>query len=187
MGAPKAWLPFGVEPMLQRVARILSEVLSPMIVVAADQQELPRLPRAVKIVRDSQPDRGPLQAIADGLSALDEDVSIAFIAGCDAPLLSVAFVQRMLNLLAAAPDKQIAVAQVDGQFHPLAAAYRPSALGYIEAMLAGSRLKVTELMAEAPTRIVAADELRDIDPDLRSLRNVNTPDELSEAEKLTKG
>src|SRR5271157_2359743 len=39
MGRSKAWLAFGKETMLQRVVRILSETLSPIIVVAAPDQE----------------------------------------------------------------------------------------------------------------------------------------------------
>ena len=39
MGRPKAWLPFGGEFMLPRVVRLLSEAVSPIIVVASPGQE----------------------------------------------------------------------------------------------------------------------------------------------------
>ena len=39
MGRPKAWLPFGDELMLQRVVRILGEVVNPIVVVAAPGQD----------------------------------------------------------------------------------------------------------------------------------------------------
>ena len=45
MGRPKAWLPFGPdEVMLQRVVRLVREVVGPVVVVAAPEQELPMLP-----------------------------------------------------------------------------------------------------------------------------------------------
>ncbi len=44
MGVPKATLPFGPETMLQRVVRLLGTVVSPIVVVAARDQELPELP-----------------------------------------------------------------------------------------------------------------------------------------------
>src|SRR3982750_1451674 len=44
MGYPKALLPFGPELMLQRMVRLLGEVVSPIVVVAAPEQELPELP-----------------------------------------------------------------------------------------------------------------------------------------------
>ena len=44
MGRPKAWLPFGGELMLPRIVRILREVVEPVVVVAASDQEVPPLP-----------------------------------------------------------------------------------------------------------------------------------------------
>ncbi len=185
MGVPKAWIPFDAEPMLQRIVRILSQELSPVIAVAAAEQELPRLPPRVKVIRDGKPDSGPLQAIADALIALRGKADVAFVTGCDSPLLSSPFYCRVLALLEAS-DKLIAAPKVDGQFHPLAAAYRLDALAPIESMLSAGRLRVTDLLDEAPTRTITAAELRAVDPDLHSLVNVNTPDELRAAEKLAK-
>ena len=47
MGTSKAMLPFGPETMLQRVVRLLGTVVSPIIVVAAPEQSLPKLPDEV--------------------------------------------------------------------------------------------------------------------------------------------
>ena len=52
MGRPKFSLPFGEEVLLQRVCRILSGVVSPIVVVAAADQEVPGLPDGVRVVRD---------------------------------------------------------------------------------------------------------------------------------------
>src|SRR5262245_46114604 len=70
MGRPKAWLPIGGETMLGRVVRLLGEVVSPLVVVAAPGQELPPLPPGVTVVRDPERGRGPLQGLAAGLPAL---------------------------------------------------------------------------------------------------------------------
>ena len=53
MGEPKAWLPFGRERMLQRVVRLVGTTAEPVVVVAGPDQELPPLPSAVRIARDS--------------------------------------------------------------------------------------------------------------------------------------
>ncbi|HUR55514.1 MAG TPA: NTP transferase domain-containing protein, partial [Gemmataceae bacterium] len=50
MGRAKAWLPFGGETMLQRVVRVVGEVVSPVVVVAAAGQDVPPLPVGVRIV-----------------------------------------------------------------------------------------------------------------------------------------
>ena len=71
MGRPKAWLPFGVETMLQRVVRILREVVEPVVVVAAPNQDVPALPAGVEIVHDEVEGKGPLAGLAAGLAALE--------------------------------------------------------------------------------------------------------------------
>src|SRR5436309_2393107 len=70
MGLPKATLPFGPELMLQRVVRLLSAVVNPIVVVAAPGQELPALPSDVLVTRDEREARGPLEGLFAGLSAL---------------------------------------------------------------------------------------------------------------------
>src|SRR5437588_2934689 len=70
MGRPKAWLPFAGELMLPRVVRLLNEVVSPIIVVAAPEQDVPPLPEGINIVRDEESGRGPLEGLAAGLTAL---------------------------------------------------------------------------------------------------------------------
>ena len=47
MGRPKAWLTFGGERMLQRVVRLVANVVDDVAVVAAPGQELPSLPPSI--------------------------------------------------------------------------------------------------------------------------------------------
>ena len=99
MGRPKAWLPFGDETMLGRVVRLLGEVVSPIVVVAAPEQEVPPLPPDVVTARDQERGRGPLQGLAAGLAALAGKADAAYSSSCDVPFLRPAFVRRMIELL----------------------------------------------------------------------------------------
>ncbi|MDY3559734.1 molybdenum cofactor guanylyltransferase [Gemmata sp. JC673] len=74
-----------------------------------------------------------------------------------------------------------AVPQIGGRLHPLAAAYRARVLPVARAMLAANRLRMTDLFTLVPPRALSASELRDADPELRSLRNLNTPEEYAAA------
>src|SRR5215471_8117127 len=99
MGRPKAWLPFDGELMLPRVVRLLSTAVSPVVVVAAPDQEIPPVPADLSVVRDEEKGRGPLQGLAAGLSALAGRVEAAYLSSCDVPFLRPAFVERLLDLL----------------------------------------------------------------------------------------
>jgi molybdopterin-guanine dinucleotide biosynthesis protein A len=172
MGRPKITLPFGPERMLQRVVRLVAEAVEPVVVVAAMGQELPELPPAVRVVRDRLANRGPLEGIAAGLRALSDRCDGAFVTGCDVPLLVPALVGRLVELSA---GYQVAVPHVGGHDEPLSAVYRTSVLPQAESLLAAGRLRPAFLFEQVRTRRVTAEELADVDPDLASLANVNTP------------
>src|SRR4030095_11938213 len=137
MGSPKALLPFGGETMLQRVVRLLATVVSPIVVVAANQQRLPELPAEVTVTHDEREDRGPLEGLRAGLKALPVGVGAAYATSCDVPLLVPAFARRMIDLLG---DHDIAVMEIDGFSHPLSAVYRRSTLPQVEDLLAHHRI-----------------------------------------------
>lgn len=171
MGSPKALLPFGGETMLQRVVRLLGDVVSPLVVVAAPDQVLPELPASVIVTRDEREGRGPLEALRAGLSALPADAEMAYVTSCDVPLLVPAFVDRMVVLLG---EAEIAVLEIDGFTHPLSAVYRRRTLPHVEALLAADRLRPAFLFDAVRTRRVSPAEMTAADPELLTLRNLNT-------------
>ena len=179
MGRPKAWLPFGPEVMLQRVVRLLGEVAGPIVVVAAPGQEVPELPGGVAIVRDPVSDRGPLQGLAAGLSALPDDLELAYASSTDAPFLRPAWVTRLVELIG---DRDLAIPEIGGYLHPLAALYRKrTVLPVVEGLLAEGRLRPVFLLDVLRALRVDAAELEVVDPNLETLRNLNTPEEYDRA------
>jgi molybdenum cofactor guanylyltransferase len=178
MGRPKAWLPVGGETMLARVVRLLGGVVSPLVVVAAPEQELPPLAAEIVLVRDPERGRGPLVGIAAGLAALVGKADAAYVSSCDVPLLRPAFVRRMIDLLG---EHVTCVPEVGGYRHPLAAVYRVEVAIVAAELLAADRLRPAFLFDRVPTRIVTAEDFADIDPEGESLRNLNTPEEYERA------
>ena len=181
MGQPKAWLPFGAERMLQRVVRLASEAdgMGPIAVVAAPGQELPPLPSSVLVVRDPVSGRGPLQGLAAGLSALPDSVELVFATATDVPFLQPSWINALIALIG---DHDLAIPAADGRHHPLAALYRRAVvLPAVAELLRLDRLRPVFLMDAVRTRVVNAEELRFADPDLRTLRNLNTPEDYRQA------
>ncbi len=171
MGAPKATLPFGPETMLQRVVRVLGSVVSPIVAVAARDQVLPELPKNVIVTRDEREAKGPLEGLRAGLAALPTSVEFAYATSCDVPLLVPGFVERMIELLG---NHDIAVVEIDGFQHPLSAVYRRGVLPEVESLLAQDRLRPVFLFDAVHTRRVRPEELAGVDPELQTLRNLNT-------------
>lgn len=174
MGSSKAMLSFGPERMLQRVVRLVGEAVprENIVVVAAEGQELPPLPGEITVTHDRQADRGPLEGLACGFAVLAQRADAVYATSCDVPLLIPAFIERMFELLA---EYDIAVPKEEKFFHPLAAVYCTSVLPHVEALLAADRLRPAFLFEQCQTCEVALDELRGVDPQLQSLRNLNQP------------
>lgn len=178
MGVPKATLPFGPETMLQRVVRVLGGVVAPIVVVAARDQKLPALPSNVILTVDEREQRGPLEGLRAGLKALPHSVDAAYVTSCDVPLLVPGFVARLIELLG---DHDIAVMEVDGFPHPLSAIYRRAILPEVESLLAGDKLRPVFLFDAVRTRRVQTVEIGSVDPELRTLQNLNTPEDYAKA------
>lgn len=178
MGWPKLSLPFGDELLLQRVVSILGEVVSPVVVVATPDQEVPPLPDDVGVFRDDQEGRGPLAGLAVGLEALDGKVDAAYVSACDVPLLQPQFVRAIIERLG---SHELAIPREDRFHHPLAAVYRTSLAGRVRDLLAADRLRPFFLLEESDAALIDVDQLRSLDPELQSLRNLNTPEEYAAA------
>ncbi|MGC8640463.1 MAG: molybdenum cofactor guanylyltransferase [Isosphaeraceae bacterium] len=179
MGQPKAWLSFGPERMLQRVVRVASSVVDPLVVVAAPGQDLPPLPSSVIVARDPVRGRGPLQGLAAGLAALPGTIELAYATATDVPFLESAWIKRLENLIG---DHDVAMPFCEGFHQPLAALYRRAAtLAAIERVLERNCLRTVVLADVLRTRIVAESELREVDPALVTLRNLNTPEDYQSA------
>jgi len=174
MGRDKALLPFGegttlLGRMVEQIVAAMGE--APLVCVAAAKQELPALPRWVRVVRDPQPDLGPLAALATGLREMEPDADAAFVCGCDAPLLSPDLVQLLLANLTTTSDA--AAVQVAGRRQPLLATYRTSVLRTAERLLDGNKTSLQALLDAVELKIVDEQSLRAVDPELRSLENCN--------------
>jgi molybdopterin-guanine dinucleotide biosynthesis protein A len=175
MGRPKAWLPFGPETLLERVIRLVSQAADPIIVVAAPDQSLPDLPEQVIIARDPIPNRGPLQGLATGFAALPPSSTLAYATATDAPFLNPAWITYLATVI---ENADLAIPQVAGRFHPLAALYRPATtLPKIQALLAQNQLPLLSLLDHLSTRTLTETEMQLIDPQFETLINLNTPEE----------
>jgi molybdenum cofactor guanylyltransferase len=181
MGSSKASLDWHGSTLLRRVTGILVRSVSPgpVVVVSAPGQELPAVADDVEVVADERPGRGPLQGLAAGLDAVGDRAQVAYVSAVDMPFLHPAFVRGVLAAIGA--DADVALPEVGGHRHPLAAAYRVSVRGVVEELLSADRLALAALLDRCRVRRLAAADL----PALESLTNLNDPDDYERALALS--
>ena len=174
MGQPKAMLPFGSERMLERVLRLLGQVVQPLVVVAAPQQVLPDLPAAVRIAHDRRENCGPLEGLPPVWKLCRtrrrRPTSPAATCRCWSPI-------SCGKSCGCSRPYDVAVPIEDDRHHPLAAAYRTCVLPAVRQLLEAGRLRPVYLYDLVSTRRIPVEQLRAVDPELRSLMNLNHPHE----------
>jgi len=173
MGQDKAWVELEGRPIVARVIDVLREVADEVFIVAND----PRFAAlGLRVVPDRFPEGGALGGIATGVGAAVHDRVL--IAACDMPFLR-ADLWRVL--IAQSEGADAVVPKVGGEYETLHALYTKACLGPMERALASGRMRVISFFPEVRVREVAEADLRAVDPELRSLTNVNTPEELAAA------
>ncbi len=182
MGVDKALLPFGSETMLERMVRLVGEEVGEenLVVVASAQQSLPPLPAGVSIAFDEHEASGPLEGVRCGLEAR-EDLQVAYITGCDTPLLVPKWMDSLFSLL---EGHDVVVPRQKEFSFPLSAVYHRRVVPIIELQLAAEEFALNQLFEHCNTLEVEVEQLRGVDPELLSLLNVNRPDDYQRALEL---
>ena len=180
MGTDKALLPLpslGQVSFLQHLTQVMLDECKELVVVARDRLQADAYAQHVllsaRIIIDDVPDYGPLMGLYSGLRAVE--ASHAFVCAVDTPLLQ----PSLLAFLAAQSyHDHLIVPVVANLPQVLLALYPRTLLPLIEEQLQAGRRDPRSLLELAPTRYISEEQLRVVDPDLRSFLNVNTPEEL---------
>lgn len=173
MHRDKASLPFGNETMLERIVSVVSQVVDEVWVVAREGQTVAG---DFRIARDPAEGLGPLAGLVTGLGAMVAER--AFLTTCDVPLLKTAYVARLLELSRGHP---IAVPVIGNRTMVTSAVYSREVLPVAEELLRQRRLRPLFLVEAFDARIVCEAELREVDAELDSLRDCNTPEAYRDA------
>jgi len=176
-GINKAVLEVGGQRLLDRVLDALRPLAEQILVVGhlAEGLHIP----GVELIPDPHPRASTLVALHTGLTAARNPV--ALVVGCDMPFLSTALLERIARL---SEGHDLAVPRVGAYLEALHAAYRRSCLPTMERAIQRQRLKIIDFYPEVNTREVTEAEMRDLDPDLLSFLNVNTPADLERARAI---
>lgn len=177
MGQNKALLrPHPAAPrLIESVLQAVSPLADPILLSTNTPEIYAWL--GLPTVADHSPGAGPLAGLEAALTAMPR-VWVLLLA-CDMPCLA----PDLLRFLADQRDTdQDAVIPRDtaGQLQPLCALYRSTCLPIIRQALADGQRQMTGWLGAVRTHVVAAEELQQYDPDLRSFCNVNTPTDLEE-------
>ncbi len=174
MGQDKALLPLAGKPLIQHVQVALSTVFGETVVVGRTSSDLP-LP-TMNCLPDDQGGLGPLGGLLTALRYAKGRT--IFLVGCDMPFLNPDVIRLVL---ARSQGWDAALPMVAGWMQPLHAAYNGTCLPAIERQLKNGALSMHQLIQELRVQFLEEDELRALDPELRSVRSLNSPEDYERA------
>ena len=176
-GADKASALLLGRPLLEWVVTAVSTVCARTVVVKAKGQRLPLIDSFEFVeAEDLEKDRGPLAAIVTGFERCD--TASAFVVACDTPLLMPELVPFLFARLR---DYDCVLPSAAGKPQPLCAIYRvEKCLDSFGRAVDEGRLGLIASLGERRSLSVSEDDLRAVDPELRSFLNANTPAALEE-------
>lgn len=179
-GTEKAHLQVGGIRMLDRIYDIYKELFEEIILVTNNPQKF--LEWDLLIVSDIFPIRSSLTGIHAGLFYMTNP--FAFISACDTPFLKKEMVEIVIGKIETEID--IVMPETSAGFEPLCAAYSKRCLQMAQQHLEQEKCKVIKAFRKSRIKTISENVLREIDPDLQSFFNINTPDDLRRAEEMIK-
>jgi molybdenum cofactor guanylyltransferase len=190
MGSDKALIELDGVPLLTRVVKAACGVAHVKRVLIVGRTSLPALGTAppgrmrqpaaeIECRADEMPGLGPLGGVASGLECVRSEY--ALVLACDTPWLQ----ERLLDaLIERAPGNDAVVPYWDKKPQVLCAVYARSLLPLMRKLLDEGGRSLQSLLGQIPVlRTIDQDEVSRFDPSGLSFFNLNTPEELEQAER----
>lgn len=132
------------------------------------------------VVKDIYTKRSSLTGIHSGLFYTKTDH--AFIAACDTPFLKKDLVKVIVQHIDSSTD--VVIPRTDVGIEPLCAVYSRRCLQTVQGALEQNNLKIRNVFNKLKVKEVPETVLRKKDPGLASFFNINTPDDLEQANRM---
>jgi len=171
-GVPKGLLALQGRTVLERLLG-LAPLFGDVLLVANAPEPYARF--GLRTVADVVPGKGAPGGVHAALMAARTEWVLAV--ACDMPFVSPEAVRVLLD--ARSPELDALCFTVSGRVEPLLAVYRTALAQPWRESLEQEDPSLRDLLARCRTRLLPEEALRAVDPQLRSLVNVNTPEDLA--------
>jgi len=177
-GENKAFISVGGRHILDRLLDVFSVLFDEIILVTNHPESF--LQWDLTIVTDIFDLRSSLTGIHTGLFYSNNPY--AFFSACDTPFLKKELVEVLVKQIEQKID--IIMPETAAGFEPLCAVYSKRCLKPAEDHLKANKVKIQWAFRSNRIKTIPENQLRTVDPELRSFLNINTPEDLARAEEM---
>jgi molybdopterin-guanine dinucleotide biosynthesis protein A len=170
-GANKAFAEVQGSRLIDRVVQVMDSLFKPLLLVTNTPQEYAYLD--LPMVEDIIKGLGPIGGIHTGLETISDEAG--FFVACDMPYLNETLLRHMVSLR---EDFDAVIPRVGWMLEPLHALYTKKCLIAIRESFRLKEYQIMRFFQKIRARYVDEEELRGIDPELKSFFNVNKPEDM---------
>jgi molybdenum cofactor guanylyltransferase len=170
-GTNKAFAEVQGVRLIERTIRVMGSVCARLLLVTNTPAEYAYL--QLPMVEDLIKGLGPLGGIYTGLEVIDDENGL-FVA-CDMPFLREDLLRYMVTLRG---DFDAVVPRVNWMVEPLHALYTKNCLPSLRKFMHLQELQILKFFQKIRVRYMEEEEIRKIDPNLKSFFNINRPEDL---------
>jgi molybdopterin-guanine dinucleotide biosynthesis protein A len=184
----KCFITLNSKPLIQHAIDNVSSVTDEIIVAARDTQQgeqiRKRIPNKVVLVFDSLKGFGPLAGVLTGLEKASS--LYLLVVGCDMPFLDRSVVEFLFEVAEQGNYDAVVPRWENGMVEPLHAVYKkePMLAAVKDTIKKGNGKMFTVLSQLENVHFVAMGKIREIDHELKTVRNINTPYDLEKNRKV---
>lgn len=178
MGRDKALVPLAGRPMIEHVLTRVTGLGDETLITTNDPDDYEFL--GLRMASDKEPGSGALPGLRTALEASQGDHVL--ILACDMPFVNRLLLEYQLSLT---PKADVIVPRWQGIYQTMHAVYaRKKVLRAVEQALDQGEHRMISFYPDVKVYSVSEEEIAEYDPKGRSFFNVNTPEDLAEAERF---
>jgi len=170
-GKNKAFVKIDGIPLIEKVTAVMRSVFQYTVLITNTPAEYAHLDLPMQ--EDLIKGLGPLGGLYSALMTIP--AQFGFCVACDMPHLNEKLIRSIVELR---DDFDAVVPRISGKMEALHAVYHKRCLGPIGKLINSGRYQVIQFFPQVSVRYVEEEEMRRIDPDLKSFYNVNMPQQL---------
>ena len=176
MGRDKALLPLSGKPLIEHVLQRVAGLGDEILITTNRPDEYAFL--GLRMVGDRQPGAGALDGLLTALETARGDRLL--LLACDMPFVCRPLLDHMVGIDS---DAEVVIPRRGGKLQPLHAIYTASCAASVREALNAGEKRMISFFPSIQTWIVEQEILDQYDPNGLSFFNVNTPDDLVQAEQ----
>ncbi len=179
-GEKKTFRRVGDDMILTRIHSLFSKLFNEVIIVVNDPMDF--VGWDMMVVTDIHPSRCALAGLHAGLFYASNPW--VYVTACDVPFANEQVIRHLISQRESGAE--VIIPRTDDGLEPLTAAYSKECIPLIETNLEKKIFMIKKFFRKKKIKEIPVSELKKLDPSMRFMFNVNTPEDLETARLLVK-